>query len=389
MTPVENVASATAFTVPPLWRILTQFGYFAGLSGAIGSTMTFAAVVRPALRGAGVANADRVVLRRRAAGCLAWSGVLLLVAGYFQLAARVARAGAGMPFGQALGPGRIWHFLRMPAAPGAWMAQGTVYLAQNAVLLLASAALISLFGASGRNRLDRFASIALPLTLAVTVVGAIPVSGPESADDLVDTLLTQVHIISGTVWVGGLVVLAVLAAGARRSLSDEAGVLWADLWRRFGLVALVCVGAVLTSGLWLTWKHVGAVGQLWTTGYGLFLLVKICLVLGMVAAGAVNQFWLMPRIARARQADETASLRRLTLRHFPQVVWGEVALATGVLAIVPFLSGSARAQAGHGPAPAADAGVFTLGTVLVLTLAASLYATARTSDALARRLTTE
>ncbi|MEU6285716.1 CopD family protein, partial [Streptomyces sp. NPDC047028] len=154
--------------------------------------------------------------------------------------------------------------------------------------------------------------------------------------------------------------------------------------RRVSLVAMICVAAVVVSGLWMTWEHVGAVSQLWTTGYGLALLVKTVLVLGMVTAGAVNQFWLMPRMTRARRASDNASLRHLTLRHFPRVVWGEVALGLAVLVVVPFLSGSARQEAG-GARAEPSAGVYTAGLALALALAVSLYATARASDALSRR----
>jgi copper transport protein len=125
---------------------------------------------------------------------------------------------------------------------------------------------------------------------------------------------------------------------------------------------------------------------LWTTTYGLFLLIKIGLVLGMVTAGGVNQFWLMPRIAHARRTDQDATLLHLTLRHFPAVVWAEVALGVGVLAIVPFLSGSARSEAApDSPPPVATGSIFAVGVALVLTLAVSLWVTAKTSDALARR----
>ncbi|WP_329486606.1 CopD family protein [Kitasatospora sp. NBC_01246] len=71
------------------------------------------------------------------------------------------------------------------------------------------------------------------------------------------------------------------------------------MWRRFSPVAMICVGAVTVAGLRLGWKHVGAVSPLWTTGYGTALLVKILLVVGLVTAGAFNQFRLRPRIARA------------------------------------------------------------------------------------------
>lgn len=110
----------------------------------------------------------------------------------------------------------------------------------------------------------------------------------------------------------------------------------------------------------------------------------MALVLGMVTAGGVNQFWLMPRIAQARRADTTSSLLHLTLRHFPRVVWAEVALGVAVLAVIPFLAGSARSEAGS-PPPVTSGSVLAAGAALVLTLAASLWITARTSDALARR----
>ncbi|MER5640993.1 CopD family protein [Kitasatospora sp. NPDC002227] len=383
-------ANTAGYTTPQAWRVLTKTGYFLGLSGAIGATVTYATTVRPALRATGrtTGSSDRssdgaTALRSRTASYVAWAGVVLLVAGYCQLAARVARAGKGTPFGEALAPSRIWDFLQAPAAKGAWIAQGTVYLVQSIVLVVTAAAMISLFAPTARRHTDRIALAALPLSLAVTLIAAVPATTPDGLDRWLDLALDQTHIVSGTVWLGGLALLAALATGRGR-LADGDGLLWAELWRRFSLVALVCVGAVLISGLWLSWKHVGALSQLWTTGYGLALLVKIALVLGLVAAGAFNQFWLMPRIAQARRADDAASLRHLTLRHFPKVVLVEIALGAAVLLAMPFLAGSARTEAGSAKAVSSGS-IFIAGALLALTLAGSLYATAKASEALARR----
>ncbi|MFJ7204790.1 copper resistance D family protein [Streptomyces sp. NPDC098789] len=378
-----HLAASAGYTTPPPWRVLTKAGYFIGLSGAIGTTVTYATSVRPALRAPSTGGGDAEVMGRRTSGYLAWAGVVLLVAGYFQLAARLARAGKGMPFGDALSPARIIDFLGAPAAKGAWVAQGAIYTVQNVLLVLTSATLMALFLPRARRHLNALALTALPLSLAVTLVGAVPTTAPKDSDKVLDLVFGQVHIVGGVVWIGGLAFLAALAT-TRGRLGEGAGPMWADVWRRFSLVALVCVGSVLTSGLWMSWKHVGAISQLWTTTYGLFLLVKILLVLGMVAAGGLNQFWLMPRIAKARATDDTSSLVHLTLRHFPKVVWGEVALGAAVLAVVPFLSGSARSEAGSPPAVSTGS-IFAVGALLVLTLVASLYITVRTSDALARR----
>ncbi|MFJ6776059.1 CopD family protein [Kitasatospora sp. NPDC091257] len=376
-------ADTAGYTMPQLWRVLTKAGYFIGLSGALGTTITYATTVRPALRAPETSRQDAEALRSRSAAYLAWAGVVLLVAGYFQLAARLARAGKGIPFGDALAPDRIWDYLHAPAAKGAWIAQGNVYLVQNAVLAVTAATLIALFVPAARRHTDAIALTTLPLSLAVTLIAAVPATKPADLDRWLDLAFDQTHIISGVVWLGGLALLAALA-GTRGRLGDGAGLLWADMWRRFSLVAMICVGAVTVSGLWLSWKHVGAISQLWTTGYGIALLVKILLVAGLVAAGAVNQFWLMPRIARARRADDTSSLLHLTLRHFPKVVWGEVVLGVAVLVVMPFIAGSARTEAGSAKAVSSGS-IFAAGAALVIALAVSLYATARASDALSHR----
>ncbi|TYC76975.1 CopD family protein [Streptomyces sp. CB01881] len=379
-----SLAATTAgYAMPQLWRALTKTGYFIGLSGAIGTTVTYATTVRPALRAPETNTEDAQVLRRRTAHYLAWAGVVLLVAGYFQLAARVARAGKGMPFGDALAPDRIWDYLRAPAAKGAWIAQGTVYLVQNLVLVATAATLIALFTPAARRHTDRIALTALPLSLTVTLIAGVPTTTPADLDAWLNPVFDQAHIVSGTVWLGGLALLVTLA-GTRKRLGAGAGLLWADTWRRFGLVAMVCVGAVTISGLWLGWKHVGGISQLWTTGYGIALLVKILLVAGLVTAGAFNQFWLMPRIARARTTDDTVSLLHLTLRHFPKVVWGEVVLGVAVLVVLPFIAGSARTEAGS-PKAVSSGTLFAGGAALAIALVVSLYATAKASDALARR----
>ena len=374
-----------SYALPPLWRVLTTFCYFLALSGAIGMTVTYVAAVAPALRRVASAT-DAEAMRRRASSWLAGSGALLLGAAYFQLVSRVARANEGMAYADAFSPAAIGAFLTQPAPEGAWVSRGSIILIQNVVIVIVALLLLSLSTGAVRRRLDLVAAIAAPLAVVMSLVASVPGAPFKTLDEAVNKVLVQAHIVGGSVWVGGLVLLAVLAVGTRRRLSASGGILWSVVWRNFGLVALVCVGAVVVSGLWLTWQEVGAIEQLWTTTFGLILLVKIVLVLGMILAGALNQFWLMPRIARARAADATSSLRALTLTHFPRVVWGEIVLAVGVLAIVPLLAGSARAEAGDQAAPPLDAGLLLLGLLLVATLAASFVATVKASDLLGRRL---
>lgn len=53
-----------------------------------------------------------------------------------------------------------------------------------------------------------------------------------------------------------------------------------------------------------------------------------------------------------------------------------------MLSIVPFLTGSARAQAGGGPTPTVDGNILALGVLLVASLGVTFYAAHRVSSLL-------
>jgi copper transport protein len=373
------MTAAAEAAIPPWWRVGSEVAYFAALAAVIGGALVYLAVVRPVL------GTDDRAVHGRTVRLLAWCGPLLLVAAYLQLAGRVARGVKGTTFGEALAPSRIWSFLTLPGAKGAWVSSGTLTLAQNICYVLAAGALCTLFV---RNRATQATSTALPLTVGGTVVLALPTTwATQTVDAQLNSWLTQVHILGACVWLGGLFTLAVI--GRVQGLGEQAGVGWARMWQRFSTVALVSVGAVVASGVWLAWRHVGTVGQLVTTTYGRFLLVKLIIVAAMVAAGAYNQLALTPRIARAHADGDLGRGFALTLKHFPKVVAVETGLGLAVLTIVPFLSGSARTQAGGPPAPPVDGGILALGALLVAMLVASLYASYRVSTVLTRRATAQ
>jgi putative copper export protein len=367
-------------SVPPWWRTSTEFLYFAGLVPVIGGSLLYAAVVRPAM-GACSGPSERL-MRGRAARLLAALAPVLLVTSYLQLAGRVRRADQAHAVTSALSPAAMWRFLRTPAKPGDWLSSGTELLIQNVLFALVVALLLTLVG-RGARRLDRIAPAVLLTAVVASSVNAIP-TGPSSVEATLDSVLTQLHILGASTWVGGLVGLSALALSTRRHLPAEASAVWARIWQRFSVVAMSAVGTMVATGAWLAWRHVAGPGELLTTGYGRLLLAKLIAVLAMVGAGAYNQFRLTPEIARAHAAGDPALGFTLTLRRFPAVVTTEVALGTTVLLIVPFLTGSARAQHGDGPPPTVDTTTFGLGALLVAALIGSLYTAHRVSATLVR-----
>lgn len=380
------LAAGHVDAIPPAWRIVTKFLYFVALAAAIGGTWTYLTVVGPALRRSErLSDADRHLLRRRALRLAAIGTTSLLAIAYFQLAARAAQAGDGMAYRSALAPHAIAEYLTAPAKKGNWVAVGHLVTVQSVLIVVAALVMLPvLFGRLSR-RSDVLCAAAGVLVVAASLVVSIPTKSPD-LDLIAQKVLVQIHIVGGSLWVGGLAMLAALAL-ARRHLEESAGQAWAVMWGRFGVLALVSVGGVLLSGIWLTYKEVGAFEQFVTTPFGRFLLIKIVLVGALLAAGAYNQLVLMPKIARAGHVGDGRGVFLYVLVAFPRVVMTEVVLGLGVLLIVPFLSGSARAQAAGAEVegPVFDVRLLLLGLLLLATLAASFYATAKASAALGRR----
>jgi putative copper export protein len=245
---------------------------------------------------------------------------------------------------------------------------------------------VTLVVAAGLAVLWRLGSRALAAAVtAVALVGVlIPLvpSTVTSLDSLARSVLTAVHVLAATFWVGGLVVLAAAGILGRRSgpdaaAAETAGRDWAQTWERFSIVALYAVGGLIVSGTWLAWSHVGTPAQFLTTAYGRALGIKLLLVAALLVAGTYNMRVLLPRIRAAQHDGDARSVIRLAVEHFPVVVAAESLVSVAILAVVPFLRGSARKEAGWPAAGPFDATVFGTGTVLVGLVALALWAGTR------------
>lgn len=124
-----------------------------------------------------------------------------------------------------------------------------------------------------------------------------------------------VHLAAASVWVGGLLCLAVALRGSRSR--EEA----AQLAQRFSRWAGLSLAAVVVTGSYGAFLHVPDWRALADTGYGRWLAGKLGLVAVLATLGAFNRYRLLPKIASTRQA-----LRRLLLS-----VRVEVGLACTVL----------------------------------------------------------
>lgn len=362
---------------PPLTDIVTEVLYYLGLSVPLGIGVSIAALAVPEIRG-GVVAARVRTFALPAAAFVAFTGALQFVAAVAKYAKTTVPA--------AVDQHAIAQFLGSPAARGNVVGQGTIALAQSVGYLTVVVALL-VVGARGSRVVAGGLATA---TLVTAMIPDIPLA-PPTVDGMAHSLITLTHVLGALFWIGGLVVLA--AAGlmdrrvrqvgsfddheARRAAQD-----WIQVWERFTVVALFAVGALIVSGTWLAWIHVGSPAQLLTTSYGRYLAIKLLIVTAMLGAGAYNVRVLIPKILAAQRVGDQRTVFEVAVRHFPVVVFGESLLVVGVLVMVPFLRGSARTQAGWPGAGGFDLPVFGAGVALVAFLAVAMWWGTRTPAAL-------
>src|SRR3954468_19507862 len=145
--------------------------------------------------------------------------------------------------------------------------------------------------------------------------------------------VNAVHILAASTWLGTLLVLAVIGIrGVIRSAA--AGVqraeLVCDLVNSFSPLALTAAAVVALTGLTTAWMHLKRVSALWTTSYGVTLIVKLVFVLIVVVLGAWN--WRRVRPSLGEEGTEYTIRRSSTLE---LTFAGLVLLATSVLVTLP------------------------------------------------------
>ena len=131
-----------------------------------------------------------------------------------------------------------------------------------------------------------------------------------------------VHLAAGAVWLGGI---ASLVVAFRRE--PEAASLGTAV-RRFSAMAVGAVAVVVAAGTGMAIIVLPTLGDLFSTGYGLALLVKVAIVAGVIVLGAVNNRRLVPAL---KVAPAVGAAGRPAARRLATVVTVEL---IGLLAVV-------------------------------------------------------
>jgi copper transport protein len=186
--------------------------------------------------------------------------------------------------------------------------------------------------------------------LGLALASGLSLSGHQASEPnstALSRLADWLHLSAASLWVGGVVALAVCVWPAAPELRRRA-------FLGFSRLAVVLVALLVGAGTYLGVVRLPAFSDLWSTGYGRLLLLKLALVVLALAWGAAHHLLVRPRLERG---EVPAGLRRSLLGESTVAV--AVLLAAAVLvnsAPPPVESVDAGTEGAAAPAQAASTG---------------------------------
>ena len=188
---------------------------------------------------------------------------------------------------------------------------------------------------------------------AVLVVPGIAGHAGQTAPRSLSLTFDWIHLAAGSIWVGGLIGLLVLAASMPAARRVAALVVCVP---RFSNTAFVAVLALIGSGVGSSIQHLPTLASLWQTSYGKALLVKIAILAVALLLGAVNLLRTTPRLkasgSRTELGPPAASLLRRLVGSEVVLVAGAVLAAAVLTSLAPpskALASINKAKAKVGP----------------------------------------
>jgi copper transport protein len=130
--------------------------------------------------------------------------------------------------------------------------------------------------------------------VGIGFASGLSLSGHSAADagsSWLSELADWAHLSAASLWVGGLIQLALVVWPTAPGLRRRA-------FLAFARFAPVLIAVLLGAGIYLSVLRLPALSDLWTQGYGHVLLVKLALVAVALAWGGAHHFLVRPRLER-------------------------------------------------------------------------------------------
>jgi putative copper resistance protein D len=288
--------------------------HFAATAAAAGALVFRAVVADPALRGEPKAGPVIESQIRK----LAWTGLIVAMASAVCWVVLLTMSLSDEGAGEAIMSGALSDVLTLTQF-------GIVAQVRLALAIALGVCLVL-----DRFALGRWLALGAALCLIASIAWTGHAASTPAARGYAHLAADALHLYAASVWIGGLLPLALLLRIGRRYHASAWAALELDAVKRFSSLGIASVAVLIVSGIVNAWILVGSFRALVLTTYGWILMIKLAVFAVMLGFAAINRFRLTPALAAPAQSEAHGEALRLITRN----TLIEIALGLVVFAIV-------------------------------------------------------
>jgi putative copper resistance protein D len=106
-----------------------------------------------------------------------------------------------------------------------------------------------------------------------------------------DALLMWAHLVSASIWVGGSIFIGIVLAPLLKTISEsveERVTIMIRVGRKFNKIAIPSLAILIATGLYSSSNILSRPQLLFSTNYGIILVIKIILVISLLVMFAIH-----------------------------------------------------------------------------------------------------
>lgn len=153
---------------------------------------------------------------------------------------------------------------------------------------------------------------------------------------LIDVFIIWVHLICASIWVGGSIFLGLILApmlGSITSSMEERLSVMIRVGRRFNMVALPSLLVLVLTGLYNSRAYLTEPSMLVRTDYGIILLIKIVVVMGVLITYFIHIRLLSNDVEKKIKTENVYSMYVQSIRS-KIIVLGRITVIMSVVVLL-------------------------------------------------------
>ena len=149
---------------------------------------------------------------------------------------------------------------------------------------------------------------------------------------LEQAIFTWIHLVSAAIWVGGSLFIGIVFSPLLKTMTnslEERMQIMIRVGRRFNKIAVPSLIILMATGLYSSHMLIGNPNLLVATSYGIFLIVKIILVIALIITYAIHVRVIRKDIEEKIMSKQMSELQTQKLRK-KIIILGEITVVLSI-----------------------------------------------------------